>query len=110
MSSNSEYIAREIAKAADTSFASAEAEKHLLGCFVKKFDACLSQFAELAEDDFFFASHRTIFKAMRQARAEQLNVDLVTLNQMLFKIAPHEEQKLTEEVVECVKPILPRAL
>lgn len=105
MSSNSEYIAREIAKAADTSFASAEAEKHLLGCFVKKFDACLSQFAELAEDDFFFASHRTIFKAMRQARAEQLNVDLVTLNQMLFKIAPHEEQKLTEEVVECVKPI-----
>ena len=24
---------------------------------------------------------------------------------MLFKIAPNEEQKLTEEVVECVKPI-----
>ena len=54
MAENSEYVSFELQKAAATSFASDEAEKSLLGCFVTNFKDCVGQFNELVEDDFYY--------------------------------------------------------
>ena len=100
MAEHSEYVSFELQKAAATSFASDEAEKSLLGCFVTNFKDCFGQFNELVEDDFYYDNHRIIFRAIKQARAEQLEVDLITIDQMIEKIAPGEANRYTSDAIE----------
>ena len=93
-------------KAAATSFASDEAEKSLLGCFVTNFKDCFGQFNELVEDDFYYDNHRIIFRAIKQARAEQLEVDLITIDQMFEKIAPRRgKARYTSDAIECTRTL-----
>lgn len=105
MAENSEYVSFELQKAAATSFASDEAEKSLLGCFVTNFKDCVGQFNELVEDDFYYDNHRIIFRAIKQARAEQLDVDLITIDQMFEKIAPGEANRYTSDAIECTRTL-----
>ncbi len=105
MTENSEYVSFELQKAAATSFASDEAEKSLLGCFVTNFKDCVGQFNELVEDDFYYDNHRIIFRAIKRARAEQLEVDLITIDQMFEKIVPGEANRYTSDVIECTRTL-----
>lgn len=105
MAGQSEYVALELQKAAATSFASDEAEKSLLGCIVMNFKDCVGQFNELVEDDFYYDNHRVIFRAIKQAKAEQLEVDLITIDQMFEKIAPGEANRYTSDVIDCTRAV-----
>ena len=98
----SDYVNNEIQKAASTSFASEEAESSLIGCFASNYEQCAEAFAELVEDDFYYSNHKVIYKAIRAARAEQLTVDLVTIDQMLEKVAPDDPNRYTQKVIECI--------
>ena len=106
MAEQSEYVSLELHKAAATSFASDEAEKSLLGCFIISFKDCVSQFSELVEDDFYYDNHRILFRAIKQARAEQLEVDLITIDQMVEKIAPEESARYTNDMIDCTRTVI----
>lgn len=101
MEQQSDYVSLETHKAASTSFASDEAEKSLLNCFITNFRECASRFDELVEDDFYYTDHRIIYRAIKQLRVEQLEVDLITIDRMLETIAPGEAFHYTKTAMTC---------
>jgi replicative DNA helicase len=96
------YIQRKIDEAARTNFASDDSEKSLLGCIIGNFDRCTDIAAQVVEDDFYYDAHRAIFKAIMMAKAEQLKVDLVTVDQMLQKVA-HNPNSVSAVMVDCAR-------
>lgn len=105
MTEQNDYVSIELQKSAATGFASDEAERSLLGCFISRFRDCSGYFSELVEDDFYYDNHRIIYRAIKQVRVEELNVDLVTIDQMLEKIAPSKANQYAGDVIGCVRSI-----
>ena len=62
-----------------------EAEQSVLGCILIDNDASITAFGILVEDDFYSATHKLIFGAMRVLFDRNSPVDLVTLSSALSK-------------------------
>lgn len=67
-------------ESASIGFSSERVEKALLGSIVEAYEKFAHLADELREEDFFYESHRLILKAIKQAHADGLAVDLVTVN------------------------------
>jgi replicative DNA helicase len=61
---------------------SAESERGLLGAVIMD-NLALDEMGSLIDGDFFFESHRTVFRLMRQMAERRELIDLVTLNDKL---------------------------
>ncbi len=92
-----------INQAAATNFASDEAERSFIGCIVTNFEECAGSVAELTENDFYYEKHRVLFRAIKQAKAEQLDVNLVTVDQMLEKSGIQDAWNYTQDLVDCTQ-------
>lgn len=95
------YVQEQIEQAAQTHFSHEKAEKALIGCLVVTYDRCAEIANELVEDDFFFAMHRLIFKAIKHAQAEHVAVDLVTIDKILATIAPEQAAYASSVMIDC---------
>ena len=62
---------------------SLEAEQSVLGCILIDNDTAVTAFGNLSEDDFYSATHKIIFNAMRGLFEKNSPVDLVTLSGVL---------------------------
>ena len=100
---------RMIEASAQTGFASEDAEKALLGSIVSRYDMCAQLLSELSAEDFYFDAHKTIFQAVKQAQAERLAIDLVTIGSTIDKIAPQAGNTLTQILVGCTQAAEPWA-
>lgn len=100
---STEYVQRKVEAAASTDFASEEAEKSLIGCIIGEFDRCAGIAAQLVEDDFYYDAHRMIFKAIMLAKAEQLKVDMVTVDQMIQKVVLNNPNAVTVTMIDCAR-------
>ena len=60
-----------------------EAEQSVLGCMLIDNDVCVTVFGIVVEDEFYSATHKLIFSAMRGLFEKNSPVDLVTLSDIL---------------------------
>ena len=105
MDVNGDFVQKQTEAAQLTSFANADAEKAIIGCALRNFNDCSSYIAELRNDDFYYGKHRNIFKAIRMAVAEQMEVNLITVDQMLEKLLPGATSEYPPLLVECTRGI-----
>ena len=90
-----------IAAAAANGFYSDEAERSILGNIIFKYDRYGYFLSELTEDDFYTQEHKVILRAIKRTKAEGLEIDLVTVGEMLDKIDPINAGTLSAELVAC---------
>ena len=93
-------IEYQIEQSAQNNFASVNAELSLLGCMAVGYDKCADIAAEIAETDFYYSDHRTIFKAIKHLAAEQQPVELITIDAELQKHDAQHHMQLTKKILE----------
>lgn len=103
MAENRDYVQEQIEAAQQTDFASRDAERSVLGAFLSRYDKCKQYMPELRDDDFYWESHRIIFQAIKQALADGLSVDLLTVDQMIGRLPPEQANGMPELLIQCVK-------
>lgn len=92
-------------EAANTGFASADAEASVIACFFISANT-LKYVDELTVDDFTQDHHRKIFLAIRHLKEAKKPVDLVTVDDVLAERHKAEEPMLMQTCIECTR-ILP---
>ena len=105
MSANDGYVQQQIQTASLTSFASADAEKAMIGCALRDYHGCSSYISELRDDDFYFDKHRMILRAVKQAIIERMDVNMITVDQMLAKIGVSNLGEYPVLLVECSRSV-----
>lgn len=101
-----DYVNSQIQEAGATNFASKETERAIIGCFIRHRRDCECYISELREADFYFDSYRNIFKAIRLAKAEGLEVDLITIDKLLERIVPEDAAKYPQLLIECSSAVI----
>lgn len=104
--STTNYDDLAIQAAAQTNFASAETERAVIGCFLRYSRDCESYISETRESDFYFDTYRNIFRAIRLAKAESLEINLITIDQMLEKIVHDDFGKYPALLIECTSAVV----
>ena len=96
-----DYIQREIEKAAQSEFASEEAERSVLGCLLRFYNRTSYVLSELTADDFFWPEHQLIFRAIKRASAEGMAVTLVTVDEIINRINPELAKHSASLLIGC---------
>lgn len=89
--------------ASKNGFYSEEAERSILGNIVFKYDEYGHYVSEISEEDLFNPMHKVILRSIKRAKAEGLEIDLVTVGGMLDKIDPINARALSEELIACAQ-------
>lgn len=103
MSENRDYVQEQIEKSKATSFANREAECCVLGSFLTKYDKVAHYLPELRDDDFYYDPHRIVFRAIKQAAADGLSIDMITVDQEVSKLPPEQAEDIPSLLVECAR-------
>jgi len=89
-----------IKEAAKTGNVSEEAERSLIGSLISKYSDCSHVAAELADGDFYFDAYRAAFRAIKQAKADGLTVDLISIDQEIQKMEPQNSYNIMNRVMD----------
>lgn len=103
MADITQYEQQHIAVAAQNGFSSEEAERSILGNVISRYEDYGHYADELTEDDFYGSSRKIVFRSIRKAKAERLDVDLVTIGGMIEKIDPSNAELITSELIACAQ-------
>ena len=96
-----DYVQREIEKAAQSEFASKEAESSVLGCLLKYYNRTSYVLSELTAEDFYWPEHQVVFRSIKRASAEGMAVTLVTVDEMIGRVSPELAKSSGTILIEC---------
>ena len=96
-----------IRESAAMGYRAEEAERCLIGDIVSEYDKCAHIAEELRPEDFYFADHKTILRAVKEARAAGLAIDIVTIDQQVQKIDPARAAGILSRLIECMSQAAP---
>ena len=98
-----------INEAAKTGFTAEAAERSLIASIISRYEDCAHIASELSEEDFSNEAYRIGLKAVKQAKADRLTVDLIAINQEVQKLCPERHEDIMQRIVGCMGDAAPWA-
>lgn len=98
-----EYVQQQLEEASRNNFSNTEAEKAVIGGFLRKGKQNKGKLVQLQAEDFTDENVRKIFTAIKAAAAKGHDPDLVTTDATFSQMYPGESGQLAKVMLECVE-------